>query len=422
MNIWSVTALGIGAMVGAGIFALLGVVALDAGDETYIAFLLGGIIAMLSGYSYAKLSARYPDSGGIVEFFEQAFGVGRLAGSLSLIFLITVAGTIAMVAKAFGAYAAPLAFGTTNALWVDIFASGITLVIVLLNVAGSRLVGKAEVVLVGIKLTILTLLIGAGAYGLMTHAAVKHVTPHFSSVIGSVGVTLLAFAGYGMMPNAAGSVAHPRKTIPRAIYLAIGIVTLIYVVLALVVVGTVPIASLAQDADTAVAEAARPVLGQIGYVIVSVTALLATASCINAWMFTEMQLSMAMAEASQLPRIFKQLVWRKGTFGLLLGVGGILLAINVLDLTALASIASTTFMLSHMAVQVAHWRLIDQTKGSRAVVAATFLAMTAVLLCFLWTIASNQPWTIALIAAFIGGSFVVEMCLVSPKVAIRPER
>jgi amino acid transporter len=84
MNIWSVTALGIGAMVGAGIFALLGVVALDAGDETYIAFLLGGIIAMLSGYSYAKLSARYPDSGGIVEFFEQAFGVGRLSGSLSL--------------------------------------------------------------------------------------------------------------------------------------------------------------------------------------------------------------------------------------------------------------------------------------------------------------------------------------------------
>ncbi len=156
MNLWSVTALGIGAMVGAGIFALLGVVALAAGDETYISFLLGGGIALLSGYSYAKLATRYPDAGGIATFFDKAFGAGRLSGTLSLIFLLTIAATIGMVAKAFGAYAATLALGHSDELWVNGFASSITIILVLLNVAGSNLVGKAELVLVGVKLTILS--------------------------------------------------------------------------------------------------------------------------------------------------------------------------------------------------------------------------------------------------------------------------
>jgi amino acid transporter len=102
MNLWSVTALGIGAMVGAGIFALLGVIALVAGDQTYLSFLLGGGVALLSGYSYAKLAMRYPDAGGISTFFDKAFGAGTLSGTLSLIFALTIAATIALVAKAFG--------------------------------------------------------------------------------------------------------------------------------------------------------------------------------------------------------------------------------------------------------------------------------------------------------------------------------
>ncbi|MGB7438232.1 MAG: amino acid permease [Candidatus Acidiferrum sp.] len=197
MNMWSVAAMGVGAMVGAGIFALLGLVGLVAGNETYISFLLGGVVALLSGYTYAKLEARYPDAGGLTAYFHQAFGTGRSSGTLSLTYLITVGVTIAMVAKAFGAYATPLAFGNTNPLWVNAFASTITILLVLLNIADSSLVGKAEVVLVGIKLLILALLMSAGTYGMVGHPLVKHVTPHFMSLIGSVGLTFFAYAGFG---------------------------------------------------------------------------------------------------------------------------------------------------------------------------------------------------------------------------------
>jgi len=411
MNIWSVTAMGIGAMVGAGIFALLGVVALAAGDLTYVAFLIGGCIAALSGYSYAKLSARYPDAGGIAVFFDRAFGAGRVSGMLSLIFLLTLAATIAMVAKAFGSYAAPLAFGAVDPWAVNAFASAIILVLALLNFGGSKFVGKAEILLVGIKLSVLAMLICAGGWGMTMHAPITHAAPRLLPVIGSVGITMLAYAGFGMMPNAAGSVANPKATIPHAIYLAIAIVTLVYVALAVVVVDSVPVAELSRDANTVVAVAARPVLGQAGYIIVSITALLATASCINSWIFTTMQIATAMAKAGQLPQMFAHLFWRQGTLGLLLSVAAILIAINVFDLTALASIASATFVLSHMAVHIAHWRLIDETKGSRLLVGLGLLTMSTVLAIFLWSIAPTQPWALGLIAVFLAGSWGTEYLL-----------
>ena len=170
MNVWSVAAMGVGAMVGAGIFALLGVVSLVAGNETYISFLLGGVVACLSGYTYAKLDARYPDAGGLTAYFHQAFGTGKLSGTLSLTYLITIAVTIALVAKAFGAYATAVALGNTSQLWINVFASAITIILVLLNIAGSGQVGKAEVVLVGIKLIILTVLMLAGGWAMRRSA------------------------------------------------------------------------------------------------------------------------------------------------------------------------------------------------------------------------------------------------------------
>jgi amino acid transporter len=411
MNIWSVTAMGIGAMVGAGIFALLGEVALVAGDYTYVSFILGGVVALLSGYSYAKLAARYPDAGGIASYYEEAFGTGRVSGTLTLVYLLTIAATIALIAKAFGAYAAPLAFGNADTFVINAFASGITIILILLNIADAALVGKAEIVLVGIKLTILVVLMLAGTYGMMSHPVITHVAPKTIYIFSSVGMTFLAYAGFGMMTNASGSVSYPKKTIPRAIYLAIGVVIVLYVGLALIVLGSVSGADIARNADTAVAVAARPVLGKAGYAIVSVGALLATASAVNAWVFTAMQISLAMAKVKQLPKMFGQFLWGKGTLGLLLGFAAILVAINVFDLNALARIASATFLICYMAVHAAHWQLVKETRGSRLLIVAGFLSMAIVLALFCWTTALAAPWALGLIAAFIIGSGLIEFIL-----------
>jgi amino acid transporter len=421
MNVASVAAMGVGAMVGAGIFALLGVVALIAGHETYLSFLGGGIIAGLSGYSYAKLAARYPDAGGLTAYFHEAFGTGKTSGTLSLTYVITIAVTIAMVAKAFGAYATALAFSNTNPVSIDVFASGITVLMVLLNVAGSALVGKAEVVLVGIKLTILAVLILAGAYGMTAHAQVEHSSPHLLPLFSSIGLTFFAYAGFGMITNAAGKVANPTKAIPRAIYLAIAVVILLYGALAFVVLGNVSTADLTNHADTAVAVAARPVLGQAGFAAVSVAALLATASGINAWVFSAMQITQAMVKVGNLPQMFAHFVWRKGSLGLLVGVAAILLSIVLLDLTALARIASATFLVSYLAIQVAHWQLIEETKGSRILVGLGLILMVLVLFTFLWSTYRSQPSALGLIVVFLGLSWLIEFFLSRSKALLKSD-
>ena len=106
-----------------------------------------------------------------------------------------------------------------------------------------------------------------------------------------------------------------------------------------------------------------------------------------------------------------QLAWRKGTLGLFVGVVAILLAINFFNLAALADIASAAFIFSHMAVQVAHWRLIDETKGSRPLVGLALLSMAFVLVVFLWSTAFTEPWSVALFFVFIAGSWSVEAAL-----------
>jgi len=263
------------------------------------------------------------------------------------------------------------------------------------------------------------LMIG-GAIGMIGKAPVTHVQPHVMAVISSIGLTFLAYSGFGIMANAAGSVSHPERTIPRAIFLAVGVVIVLYVGLALVVVSSVSSAELRQHTNTAVAEAARPIFGSLGYTAVSIGALLATASGINAFIFSAMQIALALAGAKQLPQIFGRRIWGDGTRGLLFGAAGILLVINVFDLSAIANIASAAFLIVYMAIHVAHWRLIGETTGSRSLVALGFLSMAVVLVCFVWSIASTQPWSVGLIVLFIAGSWIVEMLLARSNAAFGP--
>lgn len=414
MNVWSVAAIGIGAMVGAGIFALLGEAAVAAGRDTFIAFLLAGVVAQLSGYSYAKLAARYPDAGGITAYLDAGFGPGRLSGTVSIMFLLVLAAANALVAKAFGGYAAALLFGASGGLWVDILATAIIVVFVALNAGNEAAVGKVELMLVGIKLVILVMLTVAGLTVMLGKPTVEHPGPSFIGLIDTVGLTFLAYAGYGMMTNAAASVARPQVTIPRAIFIAISTVMVLYVGLAIVVVGSLTPAQLAQYAGTAVAEAARPVLGHAGFVIVAIGALLATASAINGNFYGMMQMAPALARTGHLPRMFGVPVWGTCTRGMVLAVAALLVVMNIFDLSALAHIVSATFLIAYLSVHVAHWRVLDQTGGSRLLVGIGILAMAVVLALFLWSTAVTQPWSFAVIVLFVAGSWVTQLVLIRP--------
>ncbi len=405
MTMWSVSALGIGSMVGAGIFALFGQAALVAGKDVYLSFLIGGTAALLSGYSYAKLAARYPAASGILEYFNRAFPSRLASGALSLIYLLTLVVTITMVAKTFGAYASRLFFAEDALPMISgAFASGIVVVLVIVNMIGANVVSRAEVTLVAIKLLILVLLMLAGLPSMDPKMFTSGISVAPTTLLASVGLTFFAYAGYGMMANAAADVRQPETTVPRAMFLAIGVVIVLYVGLAIVILGNIPADELSRYADTAVAQAARPLLGHSGFVIVSIGALLASASAINATIFSALAISKGLAEQAQLPRLFADAVWHDGTKGLLWTTAAILLAVNLLDLAAVANTASVTFLIVYLAIFGAHWRLRRDAGGSPIVIICGLSLMGIVLVVFLFSLFERQPIAIVFMLVFVTGS------------------
>lgn len=158
----------------------------------------------------------------------------------------------------------------------------------------------------------------------------------------------------------------------------------LYLVLSYVVLTNVPATSLESHTETAVAQAAYPVLGVWGFMAVSVAALIATASAINATMFSMLDISRALAHNGQLGAIFKQPFWGSGTEGFFYLLLGILVMTNAFNLVAIANLAGACFLISYLAVFVAHWRLRKETQGNVLLIILGFLLMLFILGAFFY--------------------------------------
>lgn len=420
MSIWGVISIGIGSMVGAGIFALLGQAILLVGKSAFISFIIAGIISLLSGYSYAKLAEKYPSSSGILEYYNKGFSSKTISGGFSLLYLFTLAISISMVAKTFGLYLSGMIpdkyqLFLNDTLLSNIFSTAIIITIFFLNTKTAKAVGKTETILVGIKVVILSILVFAGLSHLDLDTIISKPSSSSLETIGSVGLTFFAYAGFGMITNASGEVKNPKKTIPKAIFIAILFVMFLYTTLCLVVLGNIPLEEIEKHADTAIAIAARPVLGNTGFFIISLVALLATASGINAMMFSGLRIADGMAEKKQLPSIFskKIKIIGNGTVGITYAILGIIIITNIFNLQSIASMASITFLLCYLAVFIANWNLRKETQSSKFFIIIGVISMFAILATFMYTIIQTTPMISILLLIFLALSFLLEYILVT---------
>lgn len=224
--------IGVGAMVGAGIFALLGAAGEVAGAAVWLSFLLAGVIAILQGYSFAKMGARYPSAGGLLEYVAKGFGDGHFTGITAWLTYSANAIVTAMCAVSFGSYASAL-FTGENAFWIKFFAALIIIVMTLVNIVGSRLVANAQTVIVYVVLGILTLFAVVTLVNIHPSLLAPSGYPPFQDIISSVALTFFAFLGFGIITFTAKDLARPSHQLPRAMYLALGIATIIYVAISL---------------------------------------------------------------------------------------------------------------------------------------------------------------------------------------------
>jgi amino acid transporter len=364
-------------MVGAGIFALLGAAGEVAGAAVWLSFLIAGFVAVLQGYSFAKLGARYPSAGGLLEYVAKATGNGHFTGITAWLTYSANAIVTAMVAVSFGSYAAST-FAEGNQVWIKVFAALIILVMTGVNIVGSSLVANAQTVIVYIVLGILSVFAVVTLVNMTPSLLAPSKYPPFQDIISSVALTFFAFLGFGIITFTAKDLAKPARQLPRAMYLALAIATVIYVAIALGVFGTLTVDKVISSGGTALAVAAEPTLGRAGYWLMTITALFATAGATNAGLYPAQGLSERLAETGQFPLLMARKLGGRASAGLL--------------------IQAAVFTM----ITAAHLRIRSETGANLPMLVLAIVAAGAVFVTFVFTTLIHEPASIVTLLAIVG--------------------
>ena len=400
--------IGIGGMVGAGIFSILGVVAHAAGNAMWLAFAIGGVVALLSTYSYAKLGATFPSAGGATHFLVKSLGDGVLAGGLNLFMWAGYIISLALYATAFGGYAATFVTTAPSALLLKSLAVASVVLLTLVNAFGATFMGRWETVIVAVKVAILVLFAAVGLCFIRPGYLSPELWPKTKSVLFGAGVLFIGYEGFGLITNAAADMRDPRKLLPRALYTSVILVIALYLAVSLTVTGNLSDYEIEQSKDYALAEAAKPFLGQFGFRLIAVAALFSTASAINATLFGSANVCYMIARDGELPAGLSRTEWKDATGGLLLTAALVVVVMLIFDLSGIAMMGSTAFLLIYAAVNAGHLKVLKQTGASAIVVwlsLLTCLAMFAILFVYTY---QEQPRAIAALILIAAASFTAE--------------
>lgn len=374
LSLFTVTMIGLGGMIGAGIFVLTGIAAGVAGPALILAFFLNGLVTSLTAMSYAELGSVFPGAGGGYVWIKEALGgtVGFLAGWTSW-FAQAVAGSL--YALAFGRFAAELL--TIANVTLGLPVEQLTLILMMLvllaftaiNYWGVSEIATAGNILTLTKLFILGLLI---LFGLLAMARSEAWLPRFStdflpkgllSVFVAMGFTFIAFEGYEIIAQSGEEVIDPKHNIPKAIFAAIGIAVAIYVLVGFIAIGaTVPPEGmrayeyLGQEGELAVIEVANQVFPWgVGAVILLLSGLASTTSALNATTYASSRVSFAMGRDHNLPAIFAKIHPKRHTpYWAVLCTGGLMVGMALtLPIQDVAAAASIMFLLLFLEVNLA---------------------------------------------------------------------
>ncbi len=399
---------GIGGMVGAGIFSILGVVAQAAGNAMWISFAIGGVVALLSTYSYARLGATFPSRGGAVHFLVKSVGDGVLAGGINLFMWAGYIISLALYATAFGSYGATFITNDPSLLLRDALAVGSVVALTIVNAFGAKVVGRGETFIVAVKIAILVLFAVVGLWFVKAENLSPALWPPAQSVLFGAGVLFIGYEGFGLVTNAAADMRNPRKTLPRALYVAVLLVIALYLVVAVTVTGNLTNAEIARASDYALAEAARPFLGDSGFHLIAVAALFSTASAINATLFGSANVCYMIARDGELPAELTRTAWESATGGLLLTAGLVVLMILCFDLSGIAMMGSAAFLLVYAAVNAGHLRVLSETGANAFIVWMSLITCVAMFVILSVYAYQQQPAALLALVTIGAASFLAE--------------
>ncbi len=403
LTLKEVIAMGIGGMVGGGIFSVLGLAIAQAGHAAPIAFALGGVIALLTGLSYARLGLVFQSSGGSFTFIEHAFSNPNIAAIGGWLLLVGYVGTMSLYAFTFGVYGgAMLGDNGSSPAIHHLLETLILLSFLGVNLYGIKASGTSELLIVTVKVIILGLFAIIGLFYVKSDYLLPVFNQGYNGVIMGAALIFVAYEGFELIPNAINEMEDPRRNLKRAIIWSIGITIAIYVLVSIVAIGNLLPDEIARNKEYALAIAAKPFLGEAGFQLIGLAALFSTASAINATMFGTARLGMIMATKKALPTAFgfrrrqNHIPW----FSLVAITLVTLLFVNLSNLTIISSFASSTFLLIFALINLSAC-LLRQKTGSNALLPLTGLLLSlaswAALMIYLWGTARQSLYWIGVI-------------------------
>ncbi len=408
IGFWEAAAIGVGGMVGGGIFAVLGLSVELARGGTPVAFAIAGAVALVTSYSYAKLSVRYPSRGGTVVFLDRVFGANYLTGSANVLLWLSYVVMLALYSYAFGSYGATFFPDEHHELAKHLLISLGIVAPTVLNVASAKIIGRAEIYVVGIKLAILLFFLAMGLGGVEPkRLAMDEWVPIIPLVAGGM-IIFVAYEGFELIANTGEDIRNPSKDLPRAFYASVIFVILLYIAIAIVCVGSLPIGKLINARDYALAEAAKPFLGSAGFSLIVVAALLSTFSAINATLYGSARLSYTIAKEGELPAQLERQIWGQPLEGLFITSGLALILANTADLSAISTLGSGGFLIIFAAVNAANLVKAEETGGHRGLAALGTFGCLAAFGAMAWESISDSPARAWVLVGMFGGAFLLE--------------
>lgn len=396
--------MGLGGLIGGGIFAVLGVAAHLSGNAAFISYFFDGIIALTSGYSYVKLTEHLKEDGGSFTFLEHFISNPNIAGIVGWVLIVGYIGSISMYAYAFGSFAAGLLGISSIAFVRPLISIGVIALFVGINIVGVKSSGSSEDLLVYVKVFILLLFGATGVWALFSN-------PEFvlfkgglfnqgikSTIIGAA-VIFVSFQGFQLLTYEYSEIEGGIETLKKSIFYSIASATLIYILVAFVTTNLLTAHQIMVHKETALAFAANRVfqtslLNRLSYILISIAALFSTASAINATLFGTARLSYKIATEKKLPEAFSFRNSKGIPTKSILIIGGLTAAFTALgSLEQITTFASLAFILIFATVNAVCLLNDEVTERVSIPLVGLIGTLTAVPL-MLWYLFQNHPHTL----------------------------
>jgi amino acid transporter len=278
-----------------------------------------------------------------------------------------------------------------------------------LNILGAKAVARSENYIVAFKILILLVFLVVGFFSINMQQLQPDTWTGTLELIAGGMIIFVAYEGFELIANTSGNVRNPKKILPLAYYTAVGFVIILYVLIAAVTVGNLPVKDIITAQDYALAAAAKPFLGSAGFTMIAVAALLSTGSAINATLYGSARISYVIAKDGELPAQLEQKIWKKPIEGLLITSVLTLLVANLFDLSSISTMGSSGFLLIFAVVNIANARLATHTHSKK------WLSICGAVLClgaFVMLVvqrAMKAPEELIVLAGMLVLAFAIEI-------------